>query len=72
MRMFASCVAVGCPSSRNNCPDLGFHRIPTNTEANWEVWSKWIQNLYHADPLPKDENFSYLRFILEMNVLKET
>ena len=53
--MVATCAAFGCTNSCKNSP--GFHRISA-ADADYKLLrQRWIQNIHHADPLPKDENF---------------
>ena len=55
--MVATCAGFGCMNSRKNSTELCFHRIPTANAQNKLLGQRWIQNINHADPLPKDENF---------------
>ena len=55
--MVATCAAFGCTNSRKDIPGLSFHRIPAANAENKLLRQRWIQSIYRADPLPKDENF---------------
>ena len=55
--MVISGVAVNCSNSHNNSPELRYHRLPKLNDDNNKICERWLANVKHHGPLPKEIHF---------------